>query len=702
MIFRVAITSLLFGIGMSSHADQIETQDTDPNLWLEELHSPRVDTWIASENAKTLATLTTDARYGRYLSDVQHITAAKDRIPDPEFINHDVYNFWQDEVHVRGIWRRTSLTEYKKSKPHWTTVLDLDELSRSENINWVWQGADCEGIHGRRCMLYLSDGGEDATTTREFDLASKSFLKNGFVIPHGKVEVAWQDENTLLVVREWNAGELTRAGYPYIIKRLKRGQSFEDSVEVYRGSMNDSSVEIHELHAAEGAQVVVVDRFRSYFEADHSLVIGSELFKLGLPLHSNIQSLVDNQLIVNVLENWNASGIDVPSGSVVALDMDDVRHDPVHLLHPVVIYSPSSKATFDSCVTTKHALMLSTFENVRSRIYLYHLDHNKSWQRTKLAFDDGATITLKAADEDSDLAIVEMKGFLQPPAQLLVDAKKEKISELRQLPARFDASHIIAEQFSAKSSDGISIPYFVVHQQNYKLDGSNPTILYAYGGFNDIESPYYNPLMGKLWIEKGGVFVLANIRGGGEFGPAWHDAGLKTHRQIVFDDFTAVARDLITRGITSPRRLGIEGGSNGGLLMGVEFTQHPELWNAVDMQVPLLDMLRFESIDAGASWVGEYGSVAVPEERAFLASISPYANLKKGIQYPEPFIWTTSKDDRVGPQHARKFAARLSEYGIPYLFYENAEGGHATDVTLFEKARMSTLEMIYFTRKLMD
>ena len=259
----------------------------------------------------------------------------------------------------------------------------------------------------------------------------------------------------------------------------------------------------------------------------------------------------------------------------------------------------------------------------------------------------------------------------------------------------------MTEQFEATSTDGTKVPYFVVHRRDAPLDGSTPTLMTGYGGFEASSTPYYSGTTGKLWLERGGAYVLTNIRGGGEFGPAWHDAGRKTKRQIIYDDFASIARDLFARRLTSPAKLGIYGGSNGGLLMGVEFTQHPELWRAVTIQVPLLDMERYEQIAAGASWVDEYGSMSVPAEAAFLRRISPYANLRRGVAYPEPYIWTTTKDDRVGPQQARKFAARMKEYGLPYLFYEDTAGGHSGDADIEQGARLAALQMVYFTQKLM-
>jgi prolyl oligopeptidase len=330
------------------------------------------------------------------------------------------------------------------------------------------------------------------------------------------------------------------------------------------------------------------------------------------------------------------------------------------------------------------------------------LERAGDWSQRKLDLPDNSSLRLGSTERDGSNAFLTVTGFLTPATLMLANVETGAIRVAKSTGAKFDASNEIVEQRFAISKDGTHVPYFVVRPKNLKFDGSNPTILNAYGGFGVSMTPSYSGTTGKLWLEHGGVYVLANIRGGGEFGPAWHEAGLKTHRQRIYDDFAAVAKDLIAKGITSPRHLGIRGGSNGGLLMGVEFTQHPELWNAVAIEIPLLDMLRYEKIEAGASWVGEYGTVAKPDERAFLASISPYNNLKAGVKYPEPFIWTTTKDDRVGPEHARKFAAKLAGLGDPYLYYEVTEGGHGAGANIKEQSFTTALEMAYFTRKLMN
>ncbi len=339
---------------------------------------------------------------------------------------------------------------------------------------------------------------------------------------------------------------------------------------------------------------------------------------------------------------------------------------------------------------------------MQGRAYVCTRAADGTWSRHKLAIPDNQTVNIETASSTNDQFFLSITSFLTPPSLMLGDAAAQSVSVVKTMPPQFDASKDIVEQLEATSKDGTKIPYFVVRRKDLKYDGSNPTLLTAYGGFQLSRTPTYSGTIGKLWLEHGGVFVLANIRGGGEFGPAWHEAGLKTHRQRIYDDFTAVSQDLITRRITTPRRLGIVGGSNGGLLMGVQMTQHPELYNAIVIQVPLLDMLRFEQIAAGSSWVGEYGSVSNPDEHKFLASISPYNNLHAETNYPEPLIFTTTKDDRVGPVHARKFAARLEELHKPFYYQEIIEGGHGSGADLKQSANTFATEFLYLTRKLMD
>jgi prolyl oligopeptidase len=422
-----------------------------------------------------------------------------------------------------------------------------------------------------------------------------------------------------------------------------------------------------------------------------------------LPGKSNIDDLIQGRLIATLNEDWVPTGgsTKVAQGSVVALDLEAVRKDPLHL-KPTVVFAPTAKEFAQNVQTSKDRLLLTTLENVQGRAYSYTVDTHGAWTRRQLDVPNNRAVSIVSANWSDNQFFLRLTGFLDPDSLWLGNAGDGTLKQEKTLPAQFDASADTVEQFEAVSKDGTKVPYFVVRRKNLHFDGSNPTLLTAYGGFQVARTPSYLGVTGKLWLERGGVYVLANIRGGGEFGPAWHEAGLKTHRQRIYDDFAAVGQALVTRRITSTRHLGIAGGSNGGLLVGVEMTQHPEMWNAVVIQVPLLDMLRFEHIAAGASWVGEYGSTSVPEERAFLASISPYNQLKPGVKYPEPLIFTTTKDDRVGPVHARKFAAKMEEFHEPFYYDEIIEGGHAAGADLKEAAKTDAVEFTYLTRKLME
>jgi len=697
-LIAIASAMVLASAAAASGADSGAARE-DPFVWLERVDDERAMAWVRAEDAKTAAVLEEDARYSGLFEEALEIAEAKDRIPEPRLIGGRILNRWQDADHVRGIWRRTSLADYQKSAPSWTTILDLDALAAAEKANWFWSGADCEERAERRCMIGLSDGGEDAVTLREFDLRSARFVDGGFSLPRGKQDAAWQDADTLLVAREWSPGELTRSGYPFVVKRIKRGQPLSAAVEVFRGTASDVGVSPSAFNDGAGHRALVIRRSVSFFEAEYQLVRSNGTSKLALPSKADIVALVAGRLIINLREDWTTDAGTFPQGSLVSIDLAATVAAPERL-RPTLIYAPGPREAFQQAAATRGHLLVSVLDNVKGRAYVYKPESAGKWSRHRIALPDNVSIHIVDADLHSDRAFLSVTGFLTPTSLWLANVATGALATVKTLPPRFDASHHVVEQFEAMSSDGTRIPYFVVHRIDMKLDGGTPTILTAYGGFLVSETPYYAPQTGKLWLERGGALVLANIRGGGEFGPAWHDAGLKTHRQRIFDDFTAVARDLIAKGITSPSHLGIQGGSNGGLLMGVQFIQHPELWGAVDMQVPLLDMLGYEHIAAGSSWVGEYGSVSNPEERAFLASISPYDNLKPGVPYPEALIWTTTKDDRVGPQHARKFAARLAAMGVPYLFYEVVQGGHGSGATLAERAAMTAREFTYFWRKL--
>jgi prolyl oligopeptidase len=673
-----------------------ETAAPDPNIWLEDVESPRAMDWVRAHDAASLKILQADARYKGFYDQALAIEQASDRIPLPEFLGQDIGNLWQDAAHTQGLWRRTSLADYRSAAPQWRSLLDLDALSRKTHQTMVFKGDTCFQPADTRCLLALSEGGEDAVTTREFDMAAGRFAAGGFFVPRAKQSVDWLDADTLLVGTDWGPGSMTASGYPFVIKSLKRGQSLAEAKEVFRGTPQDVSVQVFGLTDGQGHHVAVLQRGIDFFRSEFRLVTGDGTQKLDLPEKAEIAGLVQNRLVVKINEDFSAApAVLLKAGSIVVLDLG----------HPgavaQLVFAPDARQTVDEVATTANTIVAAVYDNVRGRGMVFTPAAGAGWRARRLDLPDNASIHLIAENVRDDKVFLEATSFLMPTALYLADAGSPGAPEkVKALPPKFDASRDVVDQYEALSTDGTKIPYFVVHPKDMKLDGVNPTLMTAYGGFQISETPTYSATVGKLWLERGGIYVLANIRGGGEFGPAWHEAGLKTKRQHIYDDFASVAKDLVARKITSPAHLGIRGGSNGGLLMGVEFEQHPDLWGAVIIDVPLLDMLRFEKIAAGASWVGEYGSVSNPEEQSFLAKISPYINLVPGVHYPKPYIFTTTKDDRVGPVHARKFAARMESMGLPFYYYESIEGGHAAGANLREKAQEEALEMTYLAMQL--
>ncbi len=674
---------------------QSKAMTDDPYIWLEDKDGAKPLAWVEAENKRTLPRLQNDPRYQTFYQQALAIAAAKDRIPMPSQLYGRIYNFWRDADHPQGIWRWTSEADYARPQPRWTTVLDLDALSKAEGKKWVWKGATCLEPEERLCLVALSEGGEDAISYREFDLSSGEFVTGGFALPKSKQGASWLDKDTLLVSRDWGAGTMTASSYPFVVKMVKRGQPLTAATEIYRGQPSDQlGTYAGVITDGQGHRLVAITRRTTFFGGETYVWTPAGTRRLDVPARTFPEAMVHGQVLFRTSDPWGK----VPAGAIASVPLADVEKGT---LNPTVVFAPNPRQSVDEVVTTRDRLILIYNDNVRGRAAVYTPGEN-GWTARPVALPDNASLGVASADDKSDHAYVTVTGFLTPTTLLPLDAATAAAgAAVKTLPAKFDATGLVVEQHEATSTDGTKVPYFVVHKQGIRRDGTTPTIMTAYGGFELPMLPSYSAITGKLWLEHGGAYVLANIRGGGEFGPAWHDAGRKTKRQVIYDDFAAVAKDLIARRLTSPQKLGIYGGSNGGLLMGVEFNQHPELWQAVTIQVPLLDMLRYEQIAAGASWVDEYGSVTVPEERAFLASISPYQNIRRGAHYPEPYIWTTTKDDRVGPQHARKFAARLKEFGLPYLFYEDTAGGHSGDADIEQGARLQALQMTYFAQKLM-
>jgi prolyl oligopeptidase len=672
----------------------------DPDAYLEEIEGDKALAFARAENARSLPVLQEDPRYEVLHAQALAIATAKDRIPGVAFAGDGTLrNFWQDADHVRGLWRATSLAAYRRAEPAWRTLLDLDALAKAENANWVWKGASCLRPHDQRCLVALSNGGKDAFTVREFDTVRGAFVADGFVSSESKQDVAWIDTDTLILGRDWGGDTLTDSGYPYVLKTWIRGAPLTAAQEVFRGRKSDVAVQPMVLRDAGGqVQALLAVRAVSFFETEYHLLAEGGARRLPLPLRSTVQGLVDGQIVFTVEEDWPEGGLQ--SGDLAAYDLTALRAGGAPPA-PTLILRPAANQAIEQVETTRSRLVVALYEDVKGAVLSFRRG-STGWTSARLDLPRDISIGIASASQADDRLILNVAGFLTPNTQVLADVSGGATETLKTLPARFDASAHVVDQFWATSKDGTRIPYFVVRPKDLKFDGQAPTLLYAYGGFQVSQTPAYSPLMGKLWLERGGVYAVANIRGGGEFGPRWHNAGLKLNRQRVYDDFFAVSQDLIERRITSPRRLGIMGGSNGGLLMGVALTQRPELYNAIVIQVPLFDMINFTRIGAGASWVGEYGDPANPAERAVLEGYSPYQNLRAGQPYPEVFIETSTKDDRVHPAHARKAASRLKALGYPYLYYENIDGGHAGAANLNETARRLALEYTYLTRRLMD
>jgi len=675
----------------------------DKYLWLEDAHSARALAWVKTEDARTAKIMEADPRFAAFSAEALKVSEDPNRLPLPELRGDEIYNFWRDKDHIHGILRKTSAADFATPDPHWQTVLDIDELGRKENTSWVFHGLSCLFPETRYCTVSLSVGGEDASTDRELDLQSGHFVDGGFVSPHSKQQVAWENKDTLLIAREWGPDTMTKSGYAYIVKEWKRGTPLASAKEIFRGEPTDIFVFPAVLEDAQGDHLAILDRAVTFFQSRWLVQTPDGLKQIGMPLKSTPVGVLDGRLLIEIHEDWTPApgGPTFTQGSLLSVRIADLLRDPARL-HPDVVFAPTSDEFLNEVATTRSHIIVTTLKHVLGQAYVYSPAANNSWTRRTLDVPSNSTIGVVTSGDISDAFFLSVTGFLTPSSLLAGNAATAQLTASRSEPALFDASHDTVDQFYATSKDGTRVPYFVVHPKNMQYNGQNPTLLNAYGGFEVSETPTYSAVRGKLWLEKGGVFVLANIRGGGEFGPAWHEAGLKTHRQRIYDDFAAVAQDLIDRKITSTPHLGIIGGSNGGLLMGVEMTQHPDLYHAIVIQVPLLDMLRYEHIAAGASWVGEYGSVSVPAERAFLEKISPYNQLKPDVKYPEPFIFTTTADDRVGPQHARKFAAKMEEFHEPFLYDEITEGGHGAGADLQQEAHTWAETYVYLAQKLMD
>jgi prolyl oligopeptidase len=678
-----------------------DTAEEPAPRFYEEVEGERAMANVSKWNARTLEKLTTDSRFATFQNQALEIVNANDRVAYGRYSAGFVYNFWQDETNVRGVLRRTSLDNYKSDSVQWEVLLDIDALNEKESSNWVYKGSTCLEPEFTRCMVSLSDGGKDAVEIREWDHNQKAFIEGGFLVPEAKSNVSWIDADTIIVSTDWGEGTLTESGYPRISKSLKRGQSLSDATPVFEGEVTDVAAGASKLKIADETYIMLGARYTTFYDREFYWLTDGKQIQMPLPTKSSPQGVFQGQLVVNLQEDWVISDeLRFASGTLMSFDLEQWMKDQ-SISNAQLVYAPDERSTVGSISSTKSRLIVSVLENVVGKLYALDYENN-AWVKSELGLPGTGTISVSSSSDTSDLIFVNQQTFLQPNTQYALDVISANAEAIKQSPARFNSDGLVVEQREAESADGTKVPYFVVHKEGIELDGSTPTLLYAYGGFQVSMTPRYSAITGKLWLENGGAYVLANIRGGGEFGPSWHQAGLKTDRQVIFDDMAAVAEDLIATKVTSSRHLGIMGGSNGGLLMGVMYNQRPELFNAVVCQVPLLDMLRYHKLLAGASWVGEYGSPDIPEEREFLASISPVHNVKAEQDYPPIFFVTSTKDDRVHPAHARKMAHILEQYGHEFEYYENIDGGHSAAADLQETAKRVALEYTFLAQHLMQ
>ena len=672
----------------------------DPYLWLEEVEGKRALEWIGERNRETLTELRSDERYDRFLEQAGELLNAKDRIPYGSIRGKYIYNFWQDTEHVRGILRRTTPASYRAAEPEWETVLDVDALAKAEEENWVYKGTSWLAPGYERCLVKLSRGGTDASVHREFDAVTKRFVEGGFVLPEAKSGVAWVDRDTLLVGTDWGEGTMTESGYPRIAKQWKRGTPLARAATVFEGRHEDIGIWPRVMDSGEET-LPMIDQSLTFFTGAYHL-IGDEgkLRRLPLPESVDLAGFYSGRILFTLRDAWEVAGRTFSQGSLLAISAA-ASQVTGELPGVETVYVPDDRTSISGVTVSRSGLYVILLHNVKGRILRFRVEPDTGkWSSELLPLPANGTVSISAASPHSDTVLVNYEDHITPDRLSEYDAGANALTLLKSLPARFRATGLQVGQHMVASTDGEAVPYFVIHRRGLKLDGSTPTILYGYGGFEISLKPSYSATIGKLWLERGGAYAVANIRGGGEFGPRWHEAALKTNPQRAYDDFIAVAEDLAKRGITSPRRLGISGGSNGGLLVGAIFTQRPELLNAVVCRVPLLDMLRYTKLLAGASWAAEYGDPEDPKIREALLKYSPYQNMFPDRKYPRVFIETSTKDDRVHPGHARKMVARMREQGHPVLYFENTEGGHAAGANLKQHARRYALEYVYFSRQL--
>ena len=661
----------------------------DPHLWLEDIDGDDALDWVRRRNETTLAEFTDD-EFERMRAAALEVLDTDTRIPYVRRRGEYLYNFWRDATNPRGLWRRTTLDSYRTDRPLWDVIIDLDELARAEGENWVWGGADVIEPDHSRALISLSRGGSDASMVREFDMATKSFVIGGFELPEAKSRIAWEDQDTLLVGTDFGPDSLTDSGYPRIVKRWRRGQTLADAEILFTGSRTDVTVAAG-VDRTPGYERTLIYRAIDFFNDERYELRSGELVRIDAPTDASV-SVHRDWLLIELRTDWHTGTADYRAGSLLAADYERFLDGATEL---TVVFEPDDHTCLHQNAWTRDRLMMVTLADVASRVQVVTPG---SWTAEPVAgLPPSSNTVIVATDDTGDEVFLDSSGFLTP-STLLHGTADGALTPIKQAPAFFDPADLEVAQHFATSEDGTQVPYFVVGPRGGNRAG--PTLLGGYGGFEVSQTPGYGGVLGRLWLTRGGTYVLANIRGGGEYGPGWHTQAMRHGRHKVAEDFAAVARDLVERGITTPEKLGAQGGSNGGLLMGIMLTKYPELFGALVCQVPLLDMKRFHLLLAGASWIAEYGDPDDPQDWAVISEYSPYQNIGTEKRYPPVLITTSTRDDRVHPGHARKMAAALEQAGHQVRYYENIEGGHAGAADNAQTAFKSALAFTFLHRML--
>lgn len=707
LVSTLALAAVMtIGAATSANADDhkgdgVPGPDQDPYIWLEEARSDEALAWVTAENERTLGVLEADPRFETLKNEALAIFDSEDRIPFVSFRPDGLYNFWQDKANPKGLLRRTSLESYQTDEPVWETVLDVDALAAAEGKEWVYKGSTCLPPALNKCMIALSDGGEDATIMREFDTSTKSFVEGGFELSEkSQGGIQWIDENTLLVGRDFGEGTLTESEYPFTSRVWVRGTDLADAPEVFRGQSDDVWAGANLMRDATGeVQLMTAFRGVSFHESEYFVSIDSDWIALDIPKKASPYGIVDGHMLFSTDVDWEVDGQTFPADSLIAVELEAFKKDP-NGAAKTLVWAPQDRQTKQGGAITAGALYVGLLDNVVGKVLKFNFSDG-GWTNEQVTLPDNATVGIAASSNESEQIMFTVTDFLNPTTLYYTDGSGDPMP-LKTSPSYFDAAGMEVEQHEATSADGTKIPYFIVKPAGMEMNGETAVLMTGYGGFQVPRLPGYLGSTGKMWLERGGAYVLGNMRGGGEFGPGWHQTAIRENKQRTWDDFIAIGDDIVAKGFTSPEHLGIQGGSQGGLLVGTAFTQRPDLFGAAIVQIPLFDMLRYHVIGRGASWIGEYGDPRIPEQRAWIEGYSPYQMIKEGVDYPTPFLWASTADDRTHPAHARKGAARLKEQGHPYYYFEDMTGGHSGGVDNEQRAKLQALQYIYLMQQLMD